>query len=171
MRASVSKPPRPPSGSTRPSGVWRLRTPSTPNAGRRRMAELGLFTPANPVTHSSVLDAYGAALARDVSGTCEFLAGKTFVAGTRAELLEFHPAEYLDKFVEFGLPPELQGRGLIPAKQWATRHNNPNDQSASAFLVCNGIFWSLNPWVDEARGAAVGRLPDGSILFFQHPCL
>ncbi len=135
------------------------------------MGELGLFVPENPVTYSDPLTAYIAAHAHPTEGTCDFPNSKTVVADTRAAIkARGVPDVVLDR-LEYGLPPQFAGRGLVPASEWGRTHPNPNPKKASGTLACNHIFFSLNPYVDAQLGAVLQRAEAGAYYFAVHPCL
>ncbi len=135
------------------------------------MAELGLFSPANPVTYATPLAAYVAAHAQPTAGTCDFPGSRTVVADPRAAIqARGVPDVVLDQLV-YGLPPELVGRGLVPAREWQRTHGNPNSKKASGSLFCTHAFFTLNPYVDPDRGAVLARAADGAYYLAVHPCL
>jgi hypothetical protein len=135
------------------------------------MSDLGLFTASNPVTYSDPLAAYIAAHAKPADGTCDFPGTVLVTSDTRATLEARRvPKVTLDELA-YGLPPELNGRGLIPAREWPKTHNNPNDKKAAGSLFCNASFYQINPYVDPARGAALFRDGRGKYYFGEHPCM
>ncbi|SRR6266568_3240758 len=135
------------------------------------MPEAGLFTPSNPVTYYDPLTAYAAAHAHPTEGTCDFPGAVLVVADTREQIAARGvPKVILDQLV-YGLPQELQGRGLIPALDWQRTHKNPNEKKASGTLACNHLLFAYNAWVDAERKAAVFRDARGAYFFGLHPCL
>src|SRR5713101_7908859 len=135
------------------------------------MAELGLFVPENPTTYRDPLTAYLAAHAHPTPGTCDF-PGAVFVSSDTPEILKARGVDpYIVDHAAYEFPTSERGKGLIPAQQWARKHNNPNDKKATAVLFCNHSFWPANPWVDEARGAVLFKTPEGQYFYGQHPCL
>ncbi len=135
------------------------------------MPEAGLFSPSNPVTYYDPLAAYMAAHAHPTEGTCDF-PGAVLVSADTPEILKARGVGqfYIDALA-YGLPPDLNGRGLIPARDWQKSHKNPNEKKASGTLACNHLLFAFNAWVDPERKAALFRTPAGAYFFGFHPCL
>ncbi len=135
------------------------------------MAELGLFVPENPTTYSDPLAAYMAAHAHPVEGTCDFPGSKLIVADSRETIKARGVVDVVLDGLVYGLPAALAGRGLVPAREWQRTHPNPNPKKATATLFCNAAFFTVNPYVDAARGAVAYQDADGAYYFAVHPCL
>ncbi len=135
------------------------------------MAELGLFVPENPVTYQDPLTAYMAAHAHPTEGTCDFPGAVLVTADTREVLQARGVQPYTLDHVAYELPASERGKGLITAQQWFSRHKSANPNKATAVMFCNLAFWPVNPWVDEARGAVLFKMPEGQYFYGQHPCL
>src|SRR5882672_7708068 len=135
------------------------------------MAELGLFVPENPVTYVDPLAAYMAAHAHPTPGTCDFPGALAVSSEAREALKAKGVKEASLNFTAFGLPPELQGAGLISFKEWRRRHPNPNPNKASGTLYCNYVEANVNPWVNEQLGAVLLVMPEGQHYYAVSPCL
>src|SRR6266568_7420453 len=107
------------------------------------MPEAGLFTPSNPVTYENPLAAFMAAHARPTEGTCDF-PGAVLVSADTPDKLKARgvPQVRIDQLA-YGLPADLNGRGLIPALEWQKNHKTPNEKKATAVLFCNSAFFPM----------------------------
>ena len=113
------------------------------------MAELGLFTPANPVTYATAADAAAPAIEGTATADAAF-SGLTNVTGD--------------------LPPELAGRGFVHATACRARIH-PTYGRRSQLAICNSRFFPADPWVDCARRAVLVRRADGTYALLETPCL
>jgi len=136
------------------------------------VADLGLFTPANPVTHATPAAAVAAGLAAGPQSgdPCEGVAfhptpppGKlvTLPTGQQTEELAEVPA----------LPPELAGRGFIRARDCYAQLGRPKYANKFQAQMCGAVFFAQNPWVDCATKRALAHDAAGRLLLIETPCL
>ncbi len=113
------------------------------------MAELGLFTPENPVTAwGTPLEAVNAVnQGTPAGGPCP--RGRQF----RDEL-----------------PPELAGRGFQRAAEWHRQHRVQYHTHVQA-AACQHIVWGPNPWVDPKTRTLLTRDDGGTFYLVESPCL
>ncbi len=135
------------------------------------MAELGLFSPANPVTYTTPAAAVGATLdgTGQAGGVCQGLTfyptpppPKHVKLSTGQDSLQFQPVP--------DLPPELTGRGFIRAADCAKRRKHKFRNHGEA-LICGNLYYPVNPWVDCATQRTLMQGAGGQLLLYEHPCL
>src|SRR5712664_2708254 len=137
------------------------------------MAELGLFTPANPVTNYTPAQAFAAAAGgpgSQVPGdVCKGLGWyptppppvKTRVGSVETLVLQPVP----------DLPPELQGKGYIRAKDCIYTPDTHLYKNRFEALLCGLTFFANNPWTNCKLKAALAQNAKGTLVLMQTQCL
>ncbi len=113
------------------------------------MAELGLFSAANPVTSGTPAEAFDAVTT-----------GRSAPGGLCGELSYF----------KADLPDRLQGHGFVRSNDCPTltqRHYATGRQQG----ICEHVFQYNHPWVDCEKGLVLMQNPQGEILLWEHPCV
>ncbi len=135
------------------------------------MAELGLFTPGNPVTHATPAQAVAAAVQGGTPGGGCGEGGHlypeppppkevTLKGGTKS--LQFQPVP--------DLPPELKDRGFIRFLDCQKKRDLHYRNRVEA-LICNSTTGPNNPWVDCKLLRVLIQLGDGRLALAENACL
>jgi hypothetical protein len=113
------------------------------------MTELGLLTPANPVTAwpDPVAAVTAVAAGTSAGGACP--PGRPYAGD---------------------LPAELQDRGLVRAREWARHHDVEYDSHIQA-AGCQHFVWEPNPWVDPQTHTILYRDEGGRYTLKEDVCL